>query len=427
MVADMDWQKLRPVVDFVLHVYHRYKKDGCGDSAAALTYMSLFALVPLMTVIYSILSAVPAFQAVGDQIQGMIFDNFIPSTGQSVQNYLEEFSSQARSLSGIGVAFLGVTAIFMLKNIEKTFNAIWHTHENRRGLSSFLLYWAILSLGPLFIGIALGISTYLLSLKVFVEEVDSLGVTTFLLSFTPYFLTSAAFTLMFAAIPNCKVLFRHALAGGLITGLVFELAKQLFGGIVANTSIEAIYGTFAAVPLFLLWVYVSWQIVLAGAEFTRALEGYSDGTSDRYSDLTLSLAILHQLWLAQRAGRAVPDHRFSQQSWLFGKYSLSDERWVRLREHLLDEQLIAFTDRGEFFLVRDLHQYTLWDLADSLNGIARADDDGDNPYHWFYRSQTLLQQQEENGRDLFDLNLADLFAETPDLPVELRPVETDTA
>ncbi len=101
------------------YVQKRYVADGCSHSAAALTYMSLFALVPLLTVMYAILSAVPAFQEVGEQIQALIFDNFVPATGQEVQNYLTQFSEKARKLTGVGIAFLGVTAILMLKNIEK--------------------------------------------------------------------------------------------------------------------------------------------------------------------------------------------------------------------------------------------------------------------------------------------------------------------
>src|SRR5690606_27643838 len=108
---------------------------------------------------------IPAFNQVGGQIEAFIFDNFVPSTGAALREYLSEFSQQARQLTGIGVAVLMVTAFMMLLNIEQSFNAIWRIRQPRRGLSSFLLYWAVLSLGPLLLGAGFVVSTYLASLS----------------------------------------------------------------------------------------------------------------------------------------------------------------------------------------------------------------------------------------------------------------------
>src|SRR5690606_13148870 len=115
---------------------------GCQKSAAALTYMTLFAIVPLMTVMYSMFSVIPSFDGVADRMQDLIFTNFVPEARHSVQEYVAGFSRQARALSGIGVVILLITAYLMLTNIEKTFNDIWGVAKPRRGLSSFLLYWA---------------------------------------------------------------------------------------------------------------------------------------------------------------------------------------------------------------------------------------------------------------------------------------------
>ena len=141
--------KLKTVVDFVKYIISRYQEDGCQQSAAALTYMSLFAVVPLMTVTFTMFSLVPSFSGVGEQVQDLIFENLLPSSGSEVKDYLTDFTSQARKLTFIGVAFLGATAFLMLKNIEKTLNNIWHANSDRKGLSSFMLYWAVLSLGPI--------------------------------------------------------------------------------------------------------------------------------------------------------------------------------------------------------------------------------------------------------------------------------------
>lgn len=392
-------------------VQQRYVADGCSHSAAALTYMSLFALVPLLTVMYAILSAVPAFQEVGNQIQSLIFDNFVPATGKDVESYLSQFSDKARKLTGVGIAFLGVTAILMLKNIEKAFNAIWKTRENRHGLSSFLLYWAILSLGPIFIGLALAISTYLVSLKVVFDQVDVLGIGPGLLQLLPYLLTSAAFTLIFVAVPNCRVPIKHALIGGLITALVFELAKQLFTGIVANTSYQSIYGTFAAIPLFLLWIYLSWLIVLAGAELVHAISGFNSLDDENYSDIVLTLGILELLWRRHQQGKTLREHYLLQQPWLFQRLSISAERWTPIRDKLFKGGLLRSADADHFILGRDLNRFTLWDLVQLLghSSDTRTQPDEQLPL-WFQHSIEQIEQAKHKSQQALAIPLAQLFS-----------------
>ena len=397
----------------LIHIQQRYVADGCSHSAAALTYMSLFALVPLMTVMYAMLSAVPAFQELGAQVQAFIFSNFVPTTGQEVQDYLQRFSEQARSLTGIGVVFLVVTALVMLKNIEKCFNGIWRTRENRKGLSSFLLYWAILSLGPLFIGLALAISTYLVSLKVVFDQVDVIGVGPYLLRISPYVLTGAAFTLLFAAVPNCRVPIKHALAGGFITALAFETAKQLFALVVANTSFQSIYGTFATVPLFLMWIYTSWLIVLAGAELVHALNGLSTQGQQPLSELTVSLALLELLWRRHQQAQPVTEHQLLRQPWLFNRYRLNAEQWAVIRDKLMQAKLLNITDTGQFILGRDLNHYNLWQLLQLLgNHIEETQQEQDSVPFWFEQCLQQLAAAQTHNRQLLSTPLAQLFSAT---------------
>ena len=159
------WRRLR-------YLFSRFSADRCSENAAALTYMSLFALVPLITVSYTMAAAVPAFQGLEEQINAFMYDNLLPDTSTEIQGYLSEFSQQAKNLTGVGIGFLVVTAILMLRNIEKAFNAIWRTQKNRSAVSSFLLYWAVLTLAPLTIGVALGINTYLASFTVIFEDIE---------------------------------------------------------------------------------------------------------------------------------------------------------------------------------------------------------------------------------------------------------------
>ena len=165
---------------FIRYIAFRFDRDGCRQSAAALTYMSLFAIVPMLTLMYGMFSLIPAFQEVGGQVEAWIFPKMLPSSGQEITSYLTEFSTQARKLSSAGALILLVTSYLMLANIEKTFNHIWGTDGGRRGLSGFLLYWAILSLGPLLLAAGMLMKTYLLSFRLIVDEIDALGLSQYI-------------------------------------------------------------------------------------------------------------------------------------------------------------------------------------------------------------------------------------------------------
>lgn len=399
-------------LNFARYVINRYREDNCNRSAAALTYTSLFAVVPLMTLMYATLSMVPAMQSVSTSIESFVFENFVPTTGHEVQAYLQQFSQQARKLTGAGVGLLAVTAILMLRNIENIFNKIWRTRENRKGLSSFLLYWAVLSLGPIFIGLAFAITTYLLSLKVLTEQVDNSHVGQYLLTFAPYFLTSAAFTLIFTAIPNCRVPLKHAAIGGLLTSLCFEIAKYLFTLIVANASFELIYGTFAAIPLFLMWIYLSWLIVLAGAEVIQALSAYHPSNGHDVNDLTLSLAILELLSRKHRQGVTVSDSMLLQTPWLLGHYSLSTDRWPNIRDKLLHANLLGMTQSGGYVLGRDLHYFQLQDLLHLLGMSAQLNTLTDTTQPpWYQKAQRLLNDAQQQLQPALSITLGQLFEE----------------
>lgn len=396
------------------HVWRRFNEDTCPRNAAALTYMSLFAVVPLMTVVLAMLSAMPGFSDATGELQNFVFSHFMPSTGQEIQGYLLSFSEQARKLTGVGVAFLLVTALTMLGNIEKVFNVIWRTRGNRTGFSSFLRYWAILTLGPLCMGLALGISTYLMSLH-WLDDVYLFGARRLLLSAAPLLLTSIAFTLLYAAIPNARVPVRDAAIGGVVCAICFEGAKQLFAVVVANTSYQVVYGTFAAIPLFLLWIYISWLIVLAGAELVHALAGFEE--RDDLPDIVAALAVLEILWRNHQRGAALTEHELLGRRRLLNGHTLSAERWVVLRDRLIDAALLKIDQNGAYILGRDLHHYTLAELCARFDQLPAALDpaiattDG-----WIGHYRELFAQLHAHSRAQLQVALAELFDIDPTSP-----------
>lgn len=391
------------------YVVQRFDNDQCMRSAAALTYMSLFALVPLMTVSFTVVSAVPAFSGVGEQVQAFLFENLVPSTGAEVESYLSDFSAQTRNLTGIGIAFLVVTAVLMLRNIEAAFNIIWRTRKNRSPVASFLLYWAVLSLGPVFIGLALGISTYLASASLFIEEFDIIGIGANLLKSAPFFLSAAAFTLVYAAVPNCPVPMKHALLGGLITAIVFNSARNLFTKLVVGSSYTVIYGAFAAFPLFLLWIYVSWNIVLGGGIVVHSLSAFQSKEASKRPRVLKALAVLHLFWQQQQAGKTISEINLLKLASVDTR-GLDSDTWSHLRDVFLQHKLIRIDEQGRFLLSRNLHDVSYWQLKEWVNEEVPLEDlTGEEEISWQRNSMDLLRDQRRQQRELMHMSLADIF------------------
>jgi len=395
--------------DFLRYLLQRFNRDGCRQSAAALTYMSLFAIVPMLTLMYSMFSLVPAFNEVGSQVEAFVFSKFLPSSGQEISQYLAEFSSQARKLSSAGVVILMVTSFLMLGNIEKTFNHIWATTGSRRGLAGFLVYWAILSLGPLLLAAGMVMKTYLVSFQLIVDEVDSLGVSAVLFSYLPWLMTWLAFTLLYIAVPNCKVRTSYAIFGGLVTTALFETAKTLFGLLVAHSSYTSVYGAFAVIPLFLLWIYLLWVLILIGAELVRSLETFRfEGRGTAVPDLLAVVIVLWQCWRRQQKGKTLSDSSMTV-------VGLDAEHWRRLRNMLLEKNILEKTSRGQYVLIRDLGSITLNDVVSWLGGnfLSSTDVMGEKliaSHPWYKEYDMLIGDNRAAVERNMSVNLQTLFA-----------------
>jgi membrane protein len=347
IVAQVRW--------FFAQIVAQFRTHGLLNSAAALTYATLFAVVPLMTVSYTMLSVFPTFAALGHEIQEYVFENFVPTGGSVVQESLTNFAYQARQLTYAGFAMLLVTAYLMLITIEKAFNEIWQVAESRRGVQRFVTYWAVLTCGPPLVVGGLLVSSYLMSLPL-VSGVDAAGMQS-LLGYLPPLLSATGFTVLFFAVPNCRVPFRHAVVGGILTMFFFEAAKRLFAAVVVNMNMQIIYGTFAVVPLFLTWLYLVWLLVLSGAIVVRTLGlERRDTISDGAPLLVQCARVLAYLRAAHLEGRIVTHAE------LHAAVRLSDDERIAVFEVLTDMKLIANVDNDQVALGRDLRTVTLLDL-----------------------------------------------------------------
>ncbi|MBV6323807.1 YihY family inner membrane protein [Duganella sp. HSC-15S17] len=268
-MRSLSWPEVR---DLFLFAQRRLREESLPQVAGSLTFTTVFALVPLLTIALAIFTTFPLFNAFRSSLEAYFVQSVMPkSISTTILNYLTMFASKATRLSAVGAVALIFTSIAMMNLIERVFNRIWRVRAERRWTKRILVYWAIITLGPLLIGVSLTLSG-----RVFMATSDLIGdvpvVGALIYTVLSLALTTAGFTLLYVAVPNRDVDWYDGAWGGLVAGLAFEVAKRGFAVFITQfPTYSKIYGALAALPLFLLWVYVSWLITLFGALLVAAL------------------------------------------------------------------------------------------------------------------------------------------------------------
>jgi len=342
----------------------RFIREGFTYRVSALTYTTLLAMVPVFGVLFSFLSLFRVFHNEGARIQHYMFENFVPATGQTLEQYFSNFTTQATKLPPVGIVVLVVVSVMLMFTIERTLNDVWYVKVRRRGVFAFLLYWAIITMGPVFIGLSFAMSSYIVSLSFFASNTTLLGIHNKMLEISPFLFTAVGLTILNLIVPNCRVKFRFAFLGGVVSAIFFELAKQAFANYAYHISnYELIYGAIAIIPLFLVWIYTSWFIILAGTMLAHA----AATTEKKYRGPSLNpylhaFLIIRELWLVQK-----------------NSCELSLRMLIRRLEHnnnriptdmvlqqLVHSNLVKRTDHGGYMLAFDCERFTLNDLTDRL-------------------------------------------------------------
>jgi membrane protein len=347
---------------FGAHLWRHFREDRSFEAAASLSYTSLLAIVPLMAVMLGVISAFPVFDQWANELESYIFSNFVPAAGDAVQEHLNQFVERTAGLTGAGTLFLIITALLLMSTIERSLNRIWRVAKPRGITGRLLTYWSVLTLGPLLMGGSLALTSYLAALPLLAPEAVGGVLQEVFLSVTPFLVALISFALVFLVVPNRRVRFRHALAGAFISAVLFELAK--FGFVLYVThfpTYEKLYGALAAVPIFLVWIYVSWVVVLLGASVAAALTTFNYRKSDwRWSsrhELVLAMRLLGHFWHAQRQGRAL-----SQPDLLSREPAASDSQIGRILGWFHKAGFIHADDNGDWLLSTDLEDVTLGEL-----------------------------------------------------------------
>lgn len=249
----------------------RMGHDRVNVNAGYLAYITLLSIVPMLTVLLSILSSFSIFENVGDVVQDYVITHFVPAAGDAVRNALTEFVTNTGKMTAVGGMFLFVAALTLISNIDKNLNYIWRVRKKRRMVFSFSMYWMILTLGPILVGASIAVTSYITPLKLLDSEALT-GAFNFFLRRLPLLLSFSAFAGLYLLVPNKKIHFLHAIAGAFVAAILFELSKKAFAAYITQfPSYQLIYGALAAIPILFVWVYLCWLIVLIGAEVTAAL------------------------------------------------------------------------------------------------------------------------------------------------------------
>jgi membrane protein len=245
--------------------------DQITVNAGYLAYVTLLSLVPLIAVGVAIFSAFPGFESTRMQIESFLFTNFVPTSTDVIREHISSFAGNANQMTAVGIGFLAAIALLLIRNVDATLNRIWRIKKKRPMMISFAVYWMVLSLGPVLLGASIGVTSYIVSLVSFADQ-GIPGFSGFLLKLLPYGISMVGFIMLYTLVPNTRVSFKAAIPGAFFAALLFELTKKGFALYISHfPSYEVIYGAVATIPILFVWVYLSWVVVLLGAEFTACI------------------------------------------------------------------------------------------------------------------------------------------------------------
>ncbi len=359
-----------------VYVGKRFYTGGAFNMASSLSYTSLLSLVPLLAIGLALLAAFPAFDDIRQELQAAAFRYFVPQIGQQVQSYVGSFVANAGKLTAAGIVGLAFSAVMVLVTIETSLNQIFRVETPRSPISRLLLYWTVVTLGPLMLGASLSLSAWFFAVGDWATRAGFSKLTQAVTQVTPTLLLMLAFSLLYLTVPNRRVRPGDALAGAFAAGIALALLRWGFGIYLANAhSYQSIYGAVAAVPIFLFWMYLSWAVVLFGAELAAALPEWRLSRPDlgeplpAHRRLAIALTILSALLEQSRQGG---------KGWsrldLLERVGEGEKSFLAVLNRLCDQGYAARTAGNRFVLGRDLGEVTLADLVHLLDlGLASAE------------------------------------------------------
>lgn len=354
--------------------------DQCGHDkllirASGLAYSSLLALVPLVAVLFSLFAAFNAFAGIKEKAQELLFSILLPTRQDEIVAYVNQFSDNARTLGLVGSIVLLVTAILLLDNIESNFNEIWHVRRRRSLLSKLTAYTSVLVFGTIFLGTSVSISAQVKGMIIKGTRIDPGFFATVSAWLFPFLLTLTAFLLMYQIIPYTRVRVRSALLGAVTAAVLWEGGKYLFAvSIGRSVRYSAIYGSIAVIPIFLIWLFITWLIILFGLEVSythqyRAALAGNLALAERDLSGRLALTLRLYLHIARAFHRGEPPPTADE---LAGRFSVSlvmvDDQTTLLADSGLLRQVAGGSRNEGLVPSRSLDEITVSEVIGSVFG-----------------------------------------------------------
>ncbi|RJP67224.1 MAG: YihY family inner membrane protein [Candidatus Abyssobacteria bacterium SURF_17] len=346
--------------------------DKCLQRASALAFASLLALVPVTAIFFFVLTKLEGFSDLRLRIEDFLFSNFVPARTDVVREYLIQYTQNVTLLGVFGVVALFITAIFLFNTIEHTFNDIWHAKRRRPFLSKFTAFWTVLTATPL-----LTLLSFYIAAKLAAQNLDI-----FSLKFLTYVLNWLAFWFAYQFIPYTNVRVRAAAAGAIVGGTLWELAKGGFNWYIANmTSFDKIYGSLGAIPVFLLWIYLTWLIVLFGTEVAYAVQYPQVKSQMSSAEMAGYLEFYSVRSMAEIARRfTYGDGRDASTIDTLKEVGIPPELLGRILNRLSEKRLVSYTEDKEYVPARHPATITVRDVIEAVSETKmRAPDDVTDP------------------------------------------------
>ena len=271
-------RQFKLLANFVVLVYRRFKEERCFQLCGSLTFTTLLALVPLITIMLTVVTAFPVFNDIVETLRRFVTINLVPEDSSNlISVYMQQFSDNAARLTALGIVLLAVTSIMLMLTIDRAFNTIWRVKRPRPLIQRVLIYWSVLTIGPLLVGGSLSLTSWLVTQSMGLGK-QAPELTIAVLKLVPLMLTSVAFGFLYRTVPNRQVTVLDAAVGGIIAAFAFEAMKIGFGHFLAKiATYKLVYGTFASLPIFLMWIYLSWVVVVFASVITAVLPYWRTG------------------------------------------------------------------------------------------------------------------------------------------------------
>jgi len=384
----------------------RFVQDRCTQTAASLTFTTLLSLVPMMTIALTMFSAFPVFEDLSAQFKAYLLDNLMPETaGVIITEYMQQFTESAARLTTVGIGFLVLTALSMMLTIDRAFNVIWRVARPRPLVKRLVVYWAVLTLAPLLVGASLSLTSWLVGLSMgYAQHMPLFGISA--LKILPVLFATMAFALLFRLVPNRYVPRSHALAGALVAAILFESSNRIFGYYVSHfNTYKLVYGAFASVPIFLMWIYLSWLTILLGAVIAASLSHWRTPATQAGSATTQLLDALRVLKYMLDGFHQGKLSTFPEMS---KSLRIGYDKLENILEKLASADIVRKAEGQGWLLMRDAKNIRASELLHLfvLEGGSLTDEQSDDPMRkWFF---SCVGQIKRNT----DLSLQELIART---------------